>query len=425
MGLYNEFQESFLINGEKEKIMGRKLSLSTKVLIAVGLAVVTGLIFKEKAAILEPIGNIFLNLIKSLVIPLVFCSICGAVANMEDITKLKKVGGKVLALFIVTTSMAAAIGIVVAEFMHVGEGLNYSENLTVEVGEVPSVLDIILNMVPSNIFASMAEANNLQVIVFAVLLGCAVIVTGQKAEGVKHGLNSITEVLYSLTGIIMKFSPIGVFCLLSSAIGKHGAEVFSTLGLYIAAIYITCGIQMVFNVFLVKVFGHISAKTFIKAAFPVGITAFTTRSSSGTLPVTMKNTTEVLGVSEEIAGFTLPLGATINMNGAALNMTIFGVMAANACGVDLSLGQYAIAVFVCTISGIGVPGIPSGGLVLNLLLLSSLGLPAGLLALITGIDNLTDMACTSCNVVGDMVTSVIVDHGEKKENLKETANVYI
>ena len=399
--------------------MKKKLSTSTQVLIAVVLAVIAGLIFGDKMTVLEPIGNIFLNLIKTLVIPLVFCSICGAVANMKDLAKLRKVGGKVLALFIVTTSLAAAMGIVVAEILQVGKGLEYTTELTMDVGEVPSVLDVILNMFPSNIVESMAAGDNLQVIVFAILLGCAIIITGKQAEGIKNGLNNFTQVLYSLTVLIMKISPIGIFCLLGSAIGKHGAEVFSTLGLYILAVYIACIIQMLFNLFLVKVFGKGDIKKFIKAATPVSITAFTTRSSSGTLPVTMENTTKVLGVSEEIAGFTLPLGATINMNGAALNMSIFGVLAANACGVDLSFSQYAIAVFVCTISGIGVPGIPSGGLVLNLLLLSTLGLPAGLLALITGIDNLTDMICTVCNVVGDMVTSVIVDHGEKKEQSEQ------
>ena len=399
--------------------MKKKLSTSTQVLIAVVLAVIAGLIFGDKMTVLEPIGNIFLNLIKTLVIPLVFCSICGAVANMKDLAKLRKVGGKVLALFIVTTSLAAAMGIVVAEILQVGKGLEYTTELTMHVGEVPSVLDVILNMFPSNIVESMAAGDNLQVIVFAILLGCAIIITGKQAEGIKNGLNNFTQVLYSLTVLIMKISPIGIFCLLGSAIGKHGAEVFSTLGLYILAVYIACIIQMLFNLFLVKVFGKGDIKKFIKAATPVSITAFTTRSSSGTLPVTMENTTKVLGVSEEIAGFTLPLGATINMNGAALNMSIFGVLAANACGVDLSFSQYAIAVFVCTISGIGVPGIPSGGLVLNLLLLSTLGLPAGLLALITGIDNLTDMICTVCNVVGDMVTSVIVDHGEKKEQSEQ------
>ena len=399
--------------------MKKKLSTSTQVLIAVVLAVIAGLIFGDKMTVLEPIGNIFLNLIKTLVIPLVFCSICGAVANMKDLAKLRKVGGKVLALFIVTTSLAAAMGIVVAEILQVGKGLEYTTELTMDVGEVPSVLDVILNMFPSNIVESMAAGDNLQVIVFAILLGCAIIITGKQAEGIKNGLNNFTQVLYSLTVLIMKISPIGIFCLLGSAIGKHGAEVFSTLGLYILAVYIACIIQMLFNLFLVKVFGKGDIKKFIKAATPVSITAFTTRSSSGTLPVTMENTTKVLGVSEEIAGFTLPLGATINMNGAALNMSIFGVLAANACGVDLSFSQYAIAVFVCTISGIGAPGIPSGGLVLNLLLLSTLGLPAGLLALITGIDNLTDMICTVCNVVGDMVTSVIVDHGEKKEQSEQ------
>ncbi|MEZ3434989.1 MAG: dicarboxylate/amino acid:cation symporter [Lachnospiraceae bacterium] len=403
--------------------MKKKLSLSTQVIIAVILAVIAGLLLGERMTVLAPVGNIFLSLIKTLVIPLVFCSICGAVCNMQDMSKLRSVGGKVLALFVVTTSVAAAVGIVVSEVMHIGVGLDYSAELAEDVGEVPGVLEVILNMFPSNIVSSMAEGNNLQVIIFAVFLGCAIIVTGREAESFKKGINSLTAVLYSLTGIVMKFSPVGIFCLLGNAIGEHGAEVFSAIGSYILAVYISCFIVLAVDVVLAKVFGKVGVKEFLKAAWPVAITAFTTRSSAGTLPVTMEKTLDDLKVSEEIAGFTLPLGATINMNGAALNMTAFGILAANACGVHLSLSQYAIAIFICTISGIGVPGVPSGGLVLNLLLLSTLGLPAGLLGLITGIDNLTDMICTATNVVGDMVSSVIVDHSEKKKAEGRTENV--
>ncbi|MCI9216080.1 MAG: dicarboxylate/amino acid:cation symporter [Dorea sp.] len=395
--------------------MKKKISLSTQVIIAVILAVIAGLLLGEKMTFLAPVGNIFISLIKTLVIPLVFCSICGAVCNMQDMSRLRSVGGKVLILFIVTTSVAAAVGIAVSEVMHIGVGLDYSAELAEEVGEVPGVLEVILNMFPSNIVNSMAEGNNLQVIIFAVLLGCAIIVTGREAETFKRGINSLTSVLYSLTGIVMKFSPVGIFCLLGNAIGEHGQEVFSAIGSYIAAVYISCFIVLGFDIVLAKVFGKVGVKDFLKAAWPVAITAFTTRSSAGTLPVTMEKTLDDLNVSEEIAGFTLPLGATINMNGAALNMTAFGILAANACGVHLSPAQYAIAIFICTISGIGVPGVPSGGLVLNLLLLSTLGLPAGLLGLITGIDNLTDMICTATNVVGDMVSSVIVDNSEKKK----------
>lgn len=158
--------------------MKKKISLSTQVIIAVILAIAAGLLFGEKMTVLAPVGNIFLSLIKTLVIPLVFCSICGAVCNMQNMAKLRSIGGKVLILFVVTTSVAAAIGIVVSEVMHIGVGLDYSAELMEDVGEVPGVLEVILNMFPSNIVSSMAEGNNLQVIIFAVLLGCAIIVTG-------------------------------------------------------------------------------------------------------------------------------------------------------------------------------------------------------------------------------------------------------
>lgn len=246
--------------------MKKKISLSTQVIIAVILAIAAGLLLGEKMTVLAPIGNIFLSLIKTLVIPLVFCSICGAVCNMQDMSKLRSVGGKVLALFVITTSVAAAIGIVVSEVMHIGVGLDYSTELMEDVGEVPGVLEVILNMFPSNIVSSMAEGNNLQVIIFAVLLGCAIIVTGKEAETFKKGINSLISVLYSLTGIVMKFSPVGIFCLLGNAIGEHGAEVFSAIGSYILAVYISCIIVLAFDVVLAKVFGKVSVKEFLKVA---------------------------------------------------------------------------------------------------------------------------------------------------------------
>lgn len=397
-----------------------QLTTTNQVLIAVVLAFIAGLIFKEKMTVLQPIGNIFLNLIKSLVIPLIFFSICGAVSNMEDMAKLKSIGGKALLMFMSTTAVAAAIGIVVSQVMQIGKGMTYTAELAEDAGEVPGILEIILNMFPSNIIKSMADSENIQVIIFAILLGCAIIMAGDKAAPLKRGIDSITEVLYSLTQIIMKFSPIGIFCLLGPAVGENGAEIFSAIGMYILAVYISCFVMMLVNMVLVKTLGHMSLKKFAKAAWNVGIVAFTTRSSSGTLPITMDNVRNGLGVSEDVADFVLPLGATVNMNGAALNMTAFAVLAANVCGVHLTLSQLVITIFICTILGVGSTGIPSGGLVLNLIVLSTLGLPEGLLALITGIDNLTDMICTATNVVGDMVSSVIINRSEEKR-IRKTA----
>lgn len=393
----------------------KKLSLNQQTIISVVLAIICGLIFGEKFSVLQPVGNIYLNLIKSLIIPVVFCSVCSSIANNKDLTKLGGIAAKTLILFIFTTAMAATISLIVSSALGAGKGIVYSEEAMTATVEIPAVKDIILNMFPSNIVDAMATGNNMQVIIFAALMGIGIVVAGKSVEPVKDGINRLMEVCFSMTKIVLKFSPVGIFCLLGSAIGRYGTELVGTVGIFIVAVYLANIIMIAVDFLLIAFIARVPLKKFAKAAWIVGITAFTTRSSGGTLPLTIETAKEVVGVPDDVANFVLPLGATINMNGAAVMIAGFGVFAANACGLQLTASQYAIAVFACVITGVGMPGVPGSGIVFSMMLLSTLGLPTGMIALVSGLDNLTDMADTACNVIGDMTTATLVGSIERKK----------
>lgn len=388
---------------------------TVRILVALVLGLAVGLIYKERAAVLQPIGDIFLGLIKMLVIPLVMCSIINSTSNMRDMRILGRVGGKTLALYVLTTAAATAVGILFATIAKVGQGVSIVETAEVLEAAPPTVLGVLRGMVPTNIFASMANFETLPCIVFSILFGIAITISGEKGEWMKSTIASATEVLYTLVGMVVKIAPIGIFALIASGIGQNGAEIFTALGLFCILHYVSAAVLIVFYLLLVRFGGGMEVSKFVKAASKVFITAFTTRSSAATLPVTLKTSIEDLGVDKDIAEFTLPIGTTINMNGAAMAMGISAVLASYIYNAPLTPGQIIIAIIISTLSGIGMPGVPNSGMVFNIFLFTSLGFPAGaLIGMIASVEGLTDMICTACNVTGDVVCAVLVNRSEKK-----------
>lgn len=289
----------------------------------------------------------------------------------------------------------------------------------------PTFLGVLRGMVPSNIFSSMANFDTLPCIVFSILFGISITVLGEKGDEVKRVIASATEVLFTLVGIVVKVAPIGIFALIASGIGQNGAEVFTALGLFCILHYIGGVVLIVFYLLLVRFGGGMSVSLFAKSASKVFITAFTTRSSAATLPVTLKTSIDDLGVDKNIAEFTLPIGATINMNGAAMAMGMSAVLASYIYNSPLTLTQIVIAIVISTLSGVGMPGVPNSGMIFNIFLFTSLGFPAGaLIGMIASVEGLTDMVCTACNVTGDVVSAVLVNRSEKKraERLRTSAN---
>lgn len=392
----------------------KKMNATVKILIGLILGMIVGIVFGEKATFLQPIGNIFINLIKMLVIPLVMCSIINSVSGMKDLKVMGRVGGKTVLLYVITTMGAGALAIVVGMLFHVGEGLAIVEAAEVSA-ETPTVLGILLNIVPSNIFAAMANFDTLPCIVFSVLFGVAIVMCGEVGQPVRNVIGSAAEVIYKMVNIIVKIAPLGVFALIAASIGENGPEILSALGLFCVLNYVCGIILLIVFCILAKLFTKIPLGVFIKGLSKVFMTAFSTRSSAATLPVTIKTTVEDLGVDENLARFTLPIGCTINMNGNAVCMALAAVLASYVYGQPLSFGQIAIAIIIATISSIGMPGVPNSGIVFNTMMFSALGFPAGsLIAMIASVESLNDMMSTGLNVSGDVLCAAIVDNSEKK-----------
>lgn len=274
----------------------KKLNPTIKVLIGLILGLIVGLIFGEKAAILQPIGDIFLNLIKMLVIPLVMCSIINSTSNMKDIKIMGRVGVKTVALYVITTAISAAIAIVIGMAVKVGQGVSIVETAEAVSAEAPTILGVLKGMVPSNIFAAMANFETLPCIVFSIFFGVAIVMLGDVAAHVKAVISSAAEIMYKMVGIVVKIAPLGVFALIASGIGQNGPEIFTALGVFCILHYVCGAVVIVLYIILVKMGSGIPVGQFIKSATRVFITAFTTRSSAATLPVTIKTSVEELKI---------------------------------------------------------------------------------------------------------------------------------
>lgn len=402
----------------KEK---RKVNQIVLILIAVVLGIICALIFGEKIAFLAPIGKIWINLIRMICIPLVMCSIISAITSMNDMKRIGRVGGKMLVWYVGTTLIFAIFGIVVGMLWKPGLGVEFQESADAVVGEAPTLLEVFLNMVPTNIFESMASGSTLPCIVFSVFFGFAIIMIGEeKSKPVLDVIRSCTEIFYKIINIIMKGAPIGIFCLLSSNLGKSGKDVLSAFASFIIVQYV-CGIVcLAVHISMATIGGGIPAKQSLSAFGRVIATAFSTRSSSATLPVTLDTAVTKLGCDESIAQFMLPIGATINMNGDAISFAIKAVFAGFLYGQPLTLGQCAMAVGISVIACIGTPGIPSAGTVMNILLFSTLGFPTGtLIGIMSGIGALGDMIFTSCNVCGDLACTTVISRSERRRSEKK------
>ncbi len=412
--------------------MGKhKIGLTGRVFIGFALGIVLGIIFQEKITAISFVGTIFLNLVKMNVVLLIFCSIVSGVASMSDITKLKKIGSKSVVYYIVTTMLAACIGLFIANTTHPGEGLDMSALVsgeTVKASKMSSAAETITGMFPSNIMTSMADGNLMQIIVFSVFLGAAIVMLGERAEGAKRGFAVAADIMCKITDIVMQLSPIGVCALMACVTGQYGTDIFGPLAKFIVCVF---GAQMVVLVglysLMLKFIAKVPLKTFYKNMIPVWLMTLSTTSSSATLPLSTKTTTKDFGVSNQLAGFTLPLGATINMNGAVCFYAVATIFVAQIYGVELGLVQQISLILLTTCISIGSPGIPGGAIVMTTMLLSNMGLPLEAVGVLAGINRLIDMGDTSLNVTGDIVSTLCIARSENMyvendENLAEAVS---
>ena len=398
----------------------KKVSLSVKIFIGLALGVLVGLMISPEIAttFIKPLGTLFLNLIKMIIVPLVLSSLVVGSASTGDVGKLGRIGIKTLAYYLVTTAFAVMLGLLLANILNPGLGLSIPMDATAEAKEIPSVVDTLLNIIPTNPIQAMANANMLQIIVFALFLGIAITLIGEKGKPFHAFFESMAEVCYKIVAIIMEFAPIGVFGLITPVVAEHGASALLPLLKVIIAVYLGCFIHaLVVYSGTVYISAKMSPATFFKGAAPAMMLAFTTSSSSGTLPVTMKCAEDNLGVPKSIGSFVLPLGATINMDGTALYQGVCALFVAQVYGMDLTIAQQMTIVLTATLASIGTAGVPGGGLIMLTMVLQSVGLPLEGIALIGGIDRVLDMARTCINITGDMACSILVasTEGELQE----------
>ena len=401
------------------------MSLAIQIFIALVLAIIVGLILGEKGApfassYIKPFGTIFLNLIKFIVCPIVLFSIMSGIVSMRDVKKVGSIGLKTVVFYLCTTAIAIIIGLGVASLAKGLFPMIATTDLTYSAKASTSFMDTIVGIFPSNFLAPLLNANMLQIIVMAILIGFAIVVIGEKRDiKVVEGFLDLNEIFLKCMEMILKLSPIGVFCLLCPVIAQNGSQIIGSLAMVLLVAYI-CYILHAVLVYSVSVFtmGGVSPIKFFKGMMPAIMFAFSSASSVGTLPINMKCVDE-LGADKEISSFVLPLGATINMDGTAIYQGVCAVFIAACYGINLTLPQMLTIFLTATLASIGTAGVPGAGMVMLAMVLTSVGLPVDGIALVAGVDRIFDMGRTTVNITGDAACAIVVSNIERKKLLKK------
>ncbi len=400
----------------------KKLSLAVQIFIGLGLGIIAGLIFMAlgkadwSVAYVKPFGTIFLNLIKFIVVPIVLCSIISGVISMKDIRKVGSIGWKTVVYYMCTTAFAVVIGLIFANIFKGGFQTLSTADLEYEVATSVSFMDTFVNIFPSNIIKPMADANMLQVIVTALFFGFGIILAGEKGEPLAKVINSLTDVSMIIMDLILKLSPVGVFCLITPVVAENGPKILGSLAMVLLVAYICYIVHMalVYSA-TVKGFAGLSPIAFFKGMAPAMIMAFSSASSVGTLPINLE-CSQKLGAKKDVASFVLPLGATINMDGTAIYQGVCAIFIATCYGIDLTLPQMLTIVLTATLASIGTAGVPGAGMVMLAMVLQSVGLPVEGIALVAGVDRIFDMGRTVVNITGDSACAIIVSKLEDKKS---------
>lgn len=386
------------------------MQLWVKIIISMVLGILVGLIFGEQATLLKPIGDIFLSLISMIIVPLVLSSMTVGITSIHDPKKLGRVGIKTMLIYFTTTMIAIGLGLLFGNLLQPGSGLNFTATATsVIVEDAPTISEMILSIIPSNPVASLVEGNVLQIIVFALFLGVAINFAGEKGKVLREMLDSLADIMYRMTSIIMEFTPIGVFAIMANVAGTFGLAILLPLAKFLGVYYLACLVH-VLVVFcgMIKGMAKLSPIPFFRGMRDAISVAFSTCSSAATLPVSMHCVQHNLGVSKNITSFMLPLGTTINMNGAAIFQGMSALFVAQAYGIELDLKSQLMIVVTATLSTIGAAGIPGTGFIMLTVVFRSVGLPLEGLALLAGVDRLREMVSTVLNILGDAVGAVYV-----------------
>lgn len=402
----------------------KKLALSTQIFIALVLAIGAGVAFTGNpgfaASYIKPFGTIFLNLIKWIVCPLVFFSIMAGVVSMRDIKKVGSIGGKTVLFYLCTTAFAVAIGLLFANlFKGIFPALATTDLSYKPAATTVNFMDTLVSIFPSNFLAPFVNANMLQIIVASLIIGFALILIGDRYDSDFKAVNTANDICMKAMEMILKLSPIGVFCLLCPVVAENGPAVLGSLAKVLLVAYLCYVIHAVAVYSLsVRALGGMSPVKFFKGMMPAIMMAFSSASSVGTLPMNME-CSQKLGADKEVASFVLPLGATINMDGTAIYQGVCAVFIASCFGIELTLMQMLTIVLTATLASIGTAGVPGAGMVMLAMVLQSVGLPVEGIALVAGVDRIFDMGRTTVNITGDAACAIVVSESQRRKAAKK------
>lgn len=405
-----------------------KLSLAIQILIALFLGIIFGLVLMKTGHVdfansyLKPLGQIFLNLLKFVVVPLVLTSIIDGVISLKDIRKVGTIGLSTIIYYALTTAFAVAGGLLFANLFKGTFQLLQTTNLKFDPGKATSFMSTLVGLFPKNVLGPLVEANMLQTIVISLLIGFAIIIAKEKGTPLAKINRSIEDIFMIIMEMIVKISPYAVFCLITPVIAANGAQVIGSLTMVLLAAYIAYIVHLtVVYSFTVKALGKTSPRKFFQALMPAMIFAFSSASSVGTLPLNASCLENNLKIRKDIVSFVLPLGATINMDGTAIYQGVCAVFIAACYGIDLSASQLLTIVLTATLASIGTAGTPGSGMIMLAMVLQSVGLPVEGIALVAGIDRIFDMGRTVVNITGDASCAVIVNRRETLRELRAAA----
>ncbi len=388
-----------------------KLKISTQIFIAIILGIIAGLILGQNAAHLKIVGDMFIRLLRMIIIPLIFASMVSGIASIGNVRNLGRIGLRTFVYYLATTLLAVAVGLILVNLLKPGVGVALAVEAGVEQAgrEVPSVLSILTEIVPENLFAAMAEDKVLPVIFFSLMLGAAISTVGERARPLIGLFEAFNGVIMKITDWIMRLAPLGVFALMAVMIGQMGLAVIKPLAVYMAAVLVGLGIHACLTLpLLLIVFGKYSPVKFIRDVFSAVATAFSTASSAATLPITKDCLETNTGVSNKVSSFVLPLGATMNMDGTALYEAVAAMFIAQAYGIDMTLGQQLVVMLTATLASIGAAAIPGAALITMVIVLRAVNLPLEGIGMILAVDRILDMFRTAVNVWGDSCGAAIV-----------------
>lgn len=397
----------------------KKISLLTKLLVAMVIGIIIGIIFKEDIIIIKPLGTIFLNLLKMAAIPLIVVNLISGIASLDDPRNFGRIGVKIIIYYFFTTAIAIIFGLVVGMIFKPGVGFQLTGEYSGAVETIPSVGNTIINLIPSNIFEALSNGKFDQIVVFSAFVGIAVLfLPDNHRDVIKSSINALAALFNKLVGIIMVYAPIGICALIACTVGTYGSQLFGFLAKYLGASYTAVLIQMLVYTILLFLFTHKNPFWFFKKAATLIVTALGTSSSLACVPVSLE-CADSMGCSRSVSGFTIPLGSQINKDGNGIMLAVTFLFAAQCVNSPTSIGILLKVILISLIMTTGAGGVPGGGIVTIAIIVDAFGLPLEVVGIVSGIFALIDMVFTMMNCLGDLVGTYIVDYSEKKHGIKE------